>query len=109
VAGRKLLGVVKTPPPQGFCLEEDGNRVFVCTPKADQISIVDRQKTAALAPWKLTDPTGGNPVAYDAATHRLFVGCRKPAKLLVLDTISGRTVASVDTGTGGSMSPVRRM
>jgi DNA-binding beta-propeller fold protein YncE len=100
VAGRKLLGVVKTPPPQGFCLEEDGNRVFVCTPKADQISIVDRQKTAALAPWKLTDPTGGNPVAYDAATHRLFVGCRKPAKLLVLDTISGRTVASVDTGTG---------
>lgn len=28
--------------------------------------------------------------------HRLFVGCRKPAKLLVLDTQSGKTVSSLD-------------
>jgi hypothetical protein len=35
-------------------------------------------------------------MSLDERNHRLFVGCRKPAKMLVLDTDSGRTVASVD-------------
>jgi DNA-binding beta-propeller fold protein YncE len=100
LVGRKLLGEVKLPKPQGFCLEDDGNRVFVCTPQTGQISIADRQAPAALEGWKLTEAQGNYPVAYDAATHRLFVGCRKPAKLLILDTVSGKTVASVDTGAG---------
>lgn len=100
LAQRTLLGEVRTPPPQGFAIEDDGHRIFVCTPKADQVSIVDRQKSATAEPWKLTDPTGDNAVAYDAATHRLFVGCRRPAQLLVLDTDTGRTVATVDTGAG---------
>jgi hypothetical protein len=32
----------------------------------------------------------------DESSRRLFVGCRKPAKLLVLNTDSGKTVAAVD-------------
>ena len=32
----------------------------------------------------------------DESHRRLFVGCRRPAKLLVLDTDSGATVASLD-------------
>jgi hypothetical protein len=35
-------------------------------------------------------------MALDEANHRLFIGCRKPAKLLVLDTKTGKTVAAVD-------------
>jgi hypothetical protein len=33
----------------------------------------------------------------DEAHHRLFVGCRTPASLLVFDTESGKTVASLET------------
>ncbi len=36
------------------------------------------------------------PLAQDAANRRLFVGCRRPAKLLVLDVDSGKSVASVE-------------
>jgi DNA-binding beta-propeller fold protein YncE len=97
---RKSLGITKSPPPQGFCLEDDGNRIFICSPKTDQVSIVDRNKSAVVDSIKLDDPKGGNPVAYDPATHRLFVGCRKPAKLLVLNTDNGKTIASVDMGMG---------
>lgn len=100
LSARKLLGEVKTPPPQGFCLEDDGDRVFVCSPKAGQISVVDRQKSATADPWKLGAASGNSPVAYDAATHRLFVGCRKPAELLVMNTDTGKTVATVRTGQG---------
>ena len=36
------------------------------------------------------------PMALDETNHRLFIGCRRPAKLLVLDMETGRTVATVD-------------
>ena len=35
-------------------------------------------------------------MALDEADHRLFIGCRRPAKLVVLDTETGKTVAALD-------------
>jgi DNA-binding beta-propeller fold protein YncE len=35
-------------------------------------------------------------MALDEGDHRLFIGCRSPAKLLVLDTETDKTVASLD-------------
>ena len=35
-------------------------------------------------------------MALDEANHRLFVGCRRPAKVLVYDTASGKEVMSFD-------------
>jgi hypothetical protein len=36
-------------------------------------------------------------MALDEARQRLFVGCRQPAKILVLDARSGATVAELDS------------
>src|SRR5438445_4379695 len=36
------------------------------------------------------------PMAFDEATHRLFIGCRIPSKLVVLTTESGEVVAKID-------------
>jgi DNA-binding beta-propeller fold protein YncE len=96
---RKTRDLLKLPSkPQGFCLEENGTRVYACTPGKQQISIVDRRNPTASEAWKLTDALSCYPVAYDASTHRLFVGCRRPARLLVLNTDTGKPVASVDCG-----------
>ena len=35
-------------------------------------------------------------MALDEGNRRLFVGCRSPAKLVVLDTASGKTVSELD-------------
>jgi hypothetical protein len=35
-------------------------------------------------------------MALDEAGHRLFVGCRRPAKLLVYDTRTGKSIASAE-------------
>jgi DNA-binding beta-propeller fold protein YncE len=97
---RKVLEEIKLPAsPQGFCLEDDGNRLFASTPRANQVTVIDRKISSIADAWKVTDVQGNYPVAYDAATHRLFVGCRKPAKLLVLDTRSGKAVGSGVIGT----------
>ena len=36
-------------------------------------------------------------MALDEAGHRLFIGCRQPAGILIVDTISGKIVNGVDT------------
>src|SRR5206468_9170720 len=38
------------------------------------------------------------PMALDERSHRLFVGTRRPAMMLVLDTESGREVAAIPIG-----------
>jgi hypothetical protein len=68
----------------------------VNVPTARQIAVIDREKLAVVAKWPLHDAEANFPMALDEANHRVFVGCRKPAKLLALDTETGKPVASVD-------------
>src|SRR4029079_4708171 len=42
-------------------------------------------------------PTG---LAYDAKTKRLFIGCRNEPKMVVMDALSGKVIASFPIGRG---------
>jgi len=98
-SARKLLASIKLPAkPQGFVLELDGSRIFVNTPGAGQVTVLDRRKQSLEASWKLSGAQSNYPIALDGKNHRLFVGCRRPASLLVLDADTGKTIASVETG-----------
>src|SRR5205085_2248764 len=86
----KRIGDVKLDAhPESFQLERDGPRIFVNVPEAiggSHVAVVDREKLSVIAKWPLKDAAANYPMALDEKDHRLFVGCRKPAKLLVLDT-----------------------
>jgi DNA-binding beta-propeller fold protein YncE len=82
--------------PQGFAVELDGNRIFANIPNAKQIAVLDRKGRAALPGWDLQEFQGNSPIALDEAHHRLFVGSRNPARLVVINTDTGRIVTSVD-------------
>jgi DNA-binding beta-propeller fold protein YncE len=82
--------------PEAFQLEQDGPRAFVNVPAAHHIAVVDRAKMKVIAKWPVKDAEANFPMALDEANHRLLIGCRKPAKVLVLDTESGKTVATID-------------
>jgi hypothetical protein len=51
--------------------------------------------------WPLPGFKPFYPMALDAANHRLFIGSRNPAKLVVLDTASGKIVTGAE-GVGPS-------
>src|SRR5690606_9207241 len=55
---------------------------------------IDRTNNAIVAVWPMKEAYGNGPVALDEEHNRLFVACRRPARLLVLDTNSGATVAT---------------
>jgi DNA-binding beta-propeller fold protein YncE len=46
--------------------------------------------------WPVTTARANYPMALDEANHRVFIGCRRPAKVLVFDTGSGRETASFE-------------
>jgi DNA-binding beta-propeller fold protein YncE len=95
--GGKQVGSIKLPAhPEAFELEKQGKRIFVNVPTARQIAVVDRDKGEVIATWGTGLAFGNFPMALDEANHRLFVGCRLPSKLVVLDTESGKVVAKID-------------
>ncbi len=81
------LGEIKLEGhPESFQLEKSGPRIFVNIPTSQKIIVVDREKRAATATWPASGATANFPMALDETHHRLFVGFRKPAKIIVFDT-----------------------
>jgi len=78
--------------PESFQLEKDGPRIYVNLPKSRKIAVIDRDKRTILATWPLGMTLANYPMAFDQADSRLFVITRYPARLLVFDTTTGKTV-----------------
>jgi DNA-binding beta-propeller fold protein YncE len=96
-ANGQVLGEVKLPGhPESFQLERTGSRVFVNIPTAEQIAVVDRPSMKVVATWRVSSARSNFPMALDEASHRVFVGCRRPAKVLVYDTTTGKETGSFD-------------
>lgn len=81
--------------PESFQLEMLGRRIFVNVPDAQQVAVIDRDKQAVVATWPLTNFRANFPMALDEANQRLFVGCRQPARLVVLDTSTGKPITDL--------------
>jgi YVTN family beta-propeller protein len=93
----KVLGEAKlSGHPESFQLERSGSRVFVNVPTADQIAVVDRAAMKVIATWPVVGAKSNFPMALDEANHRVFVGCRRPAKVLMYNTTTGKESGSFD-------------
>ncbi len=96
-AAGKALGQVKLAGhPESFQLEREGPRVFVNVPDAEQIAVVDRRSMKVTGTWRVETAGANYPMSLDEANRRLFIGCRRPAKVLVFDTSSGKEIGSMD-------------
>src|SRR3954465_7540695 len=96
-ADGKVLGEAKLAGhPESFQLERSGSRAFVNVPDANQIAVVDRAGMKVVATWPVVGAKSNFPLALDGASPRRFVGCRRPAKVLVYDTSTGQESSSFD-------------
>ena len=94
--GKQLGSIKLSAHPEAFQLEKNGNRIFVNVPNSRHVEVIDRDKGEVIARWKTDLAFGNFPMALDEANHRLFVGCRLPSRLVVLNTDSGDVVAKID-------------
>ncbi|PYJ27299.1 MAG: hypothetical protein DME90_10470 [Verrucomicrobia bacterium] len=96
-ADGKQIGSIKlSAHPEAFELEKNGRRIFVNVPDSHHVAVIDREKGEVVTTWKTDLAFGNFPMALDEANHRLFVGCRLPSKLVILNTESGEVAAKID-------------
>ena len=81
--------------PESFQIEQDGNYLFANVPDAQQIVVIDRRLRSVVETWPLKDFRANFPMALDEGDHRVFVGCRNPARLVVLDAKDGKRIADL--------------
>jgi DNA-binding beta-propeller fold protein YncE len=96
-AGQKVGSIALGSHPESFQFEETGDRAYVNVPKRLGVVVVDGRKRTVLAKWGLGASFANYPMALDDANKRLFVGCRLPGRLVVLDPTSGRIVDTLPT------------
>ncbi len=82
--------------PESFQLESKGSRVYVNVPGARHIAVIDRGTLKLITTWPVSTASANYPMALDEDGHRLFAGCRRPAKVLIYDTTTGRETGAAD-------------
>jgi DNA-binding beta-propeller fold protein YncE len=93
--GQQVGSIKLAAHPEAFELEKQGHRIFVNVPNARRVAVADREKSDVVTTWKTNGAFGNFPMALDEGNHRLFVGCRIPSKLIVLNTESGAVVTTL--------------
>jgi YVTN family beta-propeller protein len=86
--GVKIGDITLDAHPESFQLEKNGSRIFVNLPRSRKVAVVDRKTRTVTASWSTGTAFSNFPMALDEAEHRLFIVCRLPAKLLVLNTLA---------------------
>lgn len=83
-----------------FLAADGKGRAFINLVNKNQVAVVDTKTMKVVDKWPTTP--GGSPVgmSMDVARRRLFIGCRKPQKLVVMDADNGKILADFPIGSG---------
>lgn len=83
-------------PPSigGFQLETSRPRMYV-NAKVGQVVVIDLDKDQIVDRFPVAPATDNAALAIDEPNHRLFVGCRRDPTLVVMDSDTGKVVATV--------------
>jgi DNA-binding beta-propeller fold protein YncE len=79
--------------PESFQLTEDGKQVFVNLPDSRSIASIDLTNQSVNPTWGHPSASGNFSMALDNTIQRLFIPCRQPARLQVINTDTGRITA----------------
>ncbi len=92
--GNNVAQIATGGHPESLQLEEKGNRIFINSPDNHYVTVADLDTNKVLTHW--SNPQCENyPMALDEGHHRIFVFCRGASRVSVIDTESGKQVASI--------------
>ena len=99
---RKKLTDIKldTDRLESMAIEKSGPRLFVNMAGTSEVGVIDRNQRKLIQTWPITAGAANVPMQLDERDHRLFVVTRKPARLVVLNTETGKEVANLPIGIG---------
>jgi DNA-binding beta-propeller fold protein YncE len=95
-------GIIDAPVDLGgapeFLASDGAGKIYVNLMDKNLVAVYDTKARKVVARWPVAP--GGAPVGMtiDTAKHRLLIGCRKPQKLIVMSTDSGKVLADLPIG-----------
>ena len=92
-----MAAIITDAHAGGSVVERHGRHLFVLVPEKAEVVVLDRKTRAQVAKWTIPGIQKNVAIALDEKNHRLFLGVRTPASVVVLDSDSGAVVASVPT------------
>jgi hypothetical protein len=83
-----------------FLAADGAGKVYVNLEDKDNVAVVDLKSRKVIAHWPVAP--GGTPVglALDTRHDSLVIGCRKPQKMVLMSTESGKVIADLPIGAG---------
>jgi DNA-binding beta-propeller fold protein YncE len=74
---------------EAMALESNGPRLFINLTQTNKVAVVDRTTMKVLATWSVPAAQQNAMAILDEQKHRLYVGCRKPGTVVVMNSDTG--------------------
>jgi DNA-binding beta-propeller fold protein YncE len=110
-AAAKVAGTIDLGGQPKFAATDGAGHVFVNLEDKNEVLRLDSKELKVLDRWPTAPAKLPVSMAIDPTNHRLFVGCRSKS-LLVLDSETGKTVATLPIGErvdGGAFDPETKL
>jgi hypothetical protein len=104
VIDAKSGNVVATIPldgkPEFPAADPDAGRVYDNLEDQSMVAVIDTATHKVVNRWPIAPGEEGSGLAIDVAHHRLFIGCGESKSMVMMDSTSGKVIASVPIGQG---------
>jgi len=97
--GAVVATIALSGKPEFAVADPKAGRVYNNLEDKNQIAVIDAKEHKVLNTWSIAPGEEASGMALDAEHHRLFIGCHNKV-MEMIDTESGKVVASVPIGTG---------
>ena len=99
IATGKFTAIDLGGAPEFLAADRDG-KAYINLEDKNLVAVVDLKTSKVVNRWPVAP--GGKPVgmSIDERNHLLFIGCRDPQKLIVMNTETGKVVAALPIGSG---------
>ena len=82
--------------PESFQIDKTAERIYVNIPFQGQVEVININTYNVIDVWKLNKVSANFPMGLDEKDHRLFIGCRDPARLLIINAQTGKTIQTLN-------------
>jgi DNA-binding beta-propeller fold protein YncE len=96
----QVVATIKLPgKPEFPAADPSAGRVYDNIEDKSEVVAIDTGTHQVVNEWPIAPGESASGMAFDAAHHRLFLGCENRL-MLMMDSVSGKVVASVPIGAG---------
>jgi DNA-binding beta-propeller fold protein YncE len=79
---------------EAMALEKNGDRLFINLAQTNKLAVVNRKTMKEIAEWSVPPAKANAMVALDEAAKRLYVVCREPGMVVVMNSDTGAVVST---------------